>query len=54
LNDDAGWHGIYFYLGIHRHNVDGYRAAEGLSSLLDRMKNNILTIFHQKGVKKTL
>jgi len=46
LNDDAAWHGIYFYLGIRQHNIDGYRAAQGLSALLDGMKNNIQTIFN--------
>jgi hypothetical protein len=42
LLDDAGWHSLYYYLGIDENYIDGYRVDTGLSALIHAMKNNTL------------
>jgi len=54
LIDDAGWHGIYFYLGVHQHNIDGYRATHGLTALLNAMKDNIQKLLDTQKMNKSI
>lgn len=49
--DDAGWDGIYYYIGIDKHNIDGYRVKSGLSTLLQAMKNNALELLKDHGME---
>jgi len=42
LLDDSGWDGLFYYLGLDNFNIDGFRAANGLKTLLDAMKRATL------------
>ena len=42
ITDDLGLDGLYYYLGIDDHNIDGFRAEQGLDKLLKAMQQSAL------------
>jgi hypothetical protein len=53
LTDDAGWHGVYHYLGIDPDNIDGFRARPGFQALVNAMLQDTLATLKSKGLQHT-